>query len=813
HAAVIFSLQDSMAVLQALDLQFDARNNAQVSGALSLLGRQPASLDWNVNIESLADLAPWFAGLPNVPLPQAGTFRSQGKGSGELADLKQQIYTHATAEGTVNAAGIVAQKAHCDSVKIAFSCRDGRVDLNPFEVRLDERNQLTAQGYAMLDKPGDFEFELKAAFEQLESLSQMAPMANASALKSGRAVIAWKANGKTSTGEMNGGGTVEVANVQFEDRPEVLALSLEARQQGRQAQITRLQASAGTFRAEAEANISESQVEIPRLTVFAEKLKLVDAKVQMPLSLKDTSRPFDVSIQVVKMDFTKLFRALHIKAPVTGVANGSVELHGPPSNLDGRVALSLTGVQASATKGKLPPATLQFNATLAKQHLSLDAIVDQKPLQPLRATGGFAFDVDKLINNRAAFLNSAVDVHVTLPQSNLEIVRALTPALEELQGTVGMDVRISGPLRSPRWEGTLLASAPRATFEKTPMDIKDLKAHVSFTGKHIVLEDVSAILAGGQLRAGGSVDVGDPTNPRVDLHLDAQQALLVRDDTMSARADGRVTCRGNLTKAEVTGQVELVRCRVFKEIEFLPLSLPNQLPPPPPAVRTGAPPSLPPPLDQWTLNVDIVTRDAVRLLGNVLNGGATGALRLTGNGAKPQLVGEVSFEGARVRLPNSRLSIKRGKLYFTKEQPFEPQLDVQGDSLVNNYDVTVYASGSALKPKVRFTSSPPLSEPEIAMLLATGSVAGSETTADAAANQAAILLLSKAYRSVFKKAVPRRYDEEPPRLTFKFSPLSTGTTQPGVTANYEISPKVQASGTVTERGTFRGMLYYMVRLR
>ncbi|OYW28666.1 MAG: hypothetical protein B7Z47_05595 [Chthoniobacter sp. 12-60-6] len=402
---------------------------------------------------------------------------------------------------------------------------------------------------------------------------------------------------------------------------------------------------------------------------------------------------------------------------------------------------------------------------------------------------------------------------MTLPQSNLDIVRALTPAMEELEGTVSMDVRISGPLRSPKWEGTLVANAPRATFEKTPMGIKDMNARVSFSGKHIVLEDISAILAGGQLRAGGSVNVTDITNPLLDLHLDAQQALIVRDDTMTARADGHLTIKGSLTKAEVAGQVEVVRGRVFKEIEFLPLSLPNQLPPPPPAVTARTTPSLPPPLDQWTLNVNIITRDPVRLLGNVFNGGATGALHLGGTGAKPELVGEVSFEGARVRLPNSNLSIKRGKLFFTKELPFEPLLEVQGDALVGNYDVTVYADGSALKPKIRFTSSPPLSEPEIAMLLATGSVAGSESTADSAANQAAILLLSKAYRSLFKKTVPRRYDEEPPRLTFKFSPLSTGTTQPGVTANYEITPNVQASGTVTERGTFRAMLYYMVRLR
>jgi hypothetical protein len=283
-----------------------------------------------------------------------------------------------------------------------------------------------------------------------------------------------------------------------------------------------------------------------------------------------------------------------------------------------------------------------------------------------------------------------------------------------------------------------------------------------------------------------------------------------------------VSCKGTLAKSAVTGRVELVRGRIFKEIEFLPLSLPNQLPPPPPAVRTGkaGPPAAPGLLKDWTFDVAVVTRDPIRLLGNVMNGSVLVNTGIRGSGAAPAIEGKATLEGVKLMLPFSRLTITRGEITFTRDNPLDPDIDVQGDSLINNYQVTVYAYGKARAPKLRFTSSPPLPENEIASLLATGSTAGDAGGAEGmAANRAAYLLASQMYRKLFNKAAPkRRFDEEPSKLTFSVDPLGSGGgrsgagTGPGVTARYEINEKLQATGSVGGEG-FRGLLYYLVRLR
>jgi autotransporter translocation and assembly factor TamB len=638
----------------------------------------------------------------------------------------------------------------------------------------------------------------------------------------GSAVVSWRGGGKWSGPEIKGNGTVKVTDVKLTDRP-AFSIALATQHDGRTARLTGLEASTGSFRVEAEAEVTESEVRVPEISVHSGDLPLVKGSAELPTAFArkprpaiplDPTRPLKVALQISKLDVAKLFASFGIKAPITGIANGHVTLKGTLPDLEGSVDLALTEMRTGATKGKLDAATLKLEASLANDKLALKAGLDQKPLRTLTVTGALPFDAEKVMREPASLLDTEVDAQLLLPESDLSIVRRFVPTLATIEGTVAADVRISGPLRSPHWQGVMRAEAPSATFEKTPMGIRDLKARVYFQDKQIKIDDVSAILAGGDVRVLGGLDVSDLRNPVVDLRLEATQALIVRNESLSARANGTLTCKGTLQKADIAGRAELVRCRVFKEIEFLPLSLPNQLPPPPPAVQVRKPPALPPTFGEWTFNVEIVTRDSIRLLGNVLNGAATTSLHLGGTGAAPTLEGEVSFEGARVRLPNSKLTITRGKLIFAKDKPFEPTLDVLGDSLVGNYEVTINAYGSAFKPKVRFSSSPPLSEGEIATLLATGTVGGGErAAAGAAANAVAFQVLSKAYRSVFNKAAPKRYDEEPPRLTFSFSPLSTGTSEPGVSANYEISDKLQATGAVTERGTFRGMLYYMVRLR
>ena len=820
-ASLEFLLHDGQADISKLDLRLDADSIISITGGVRLVGRQAVNLRWQADMLSMAGIAPWL-GVKDMPLPSAGLFTSRGKASGALADLREQNYKDLTADGTAGMTGVVWQNGRLDFAELDFSSRDSRVDVKKLEVRLNDRNKLTATGHAMLDKSGEFDAEINGTLDQLADFSGWMELAGKPRITSGRASVAWKGSGKIALREITGAGSLNVSDLKLEGRKDVFALALETSHAGRRAETTKFQASAGKLRAEASITITDTDLTIPKLVLFCGETRLIDGSAEVPLALAQTprralpldgKRPMKVHLHMARMDVKNLFAVIGQKPPVTGFAAIDLDVSGTLSELSGKLSATLSDARAEATKGKLEPALVQLDATLAQRVLTIKASAKMEPLQTLKADAELPFDVEKIAANPSSLLDAPVTARITLPNSNLSVVRSFVPALASIDGTASVDVRLSGPLRKPEWQGAFRADAPRAAMTNSDMDIRDVKVRATFSGQRLTFEDASASVSGGQMRVGGTMDLASVTDPALNLRLDMQQVLVVRNDAMSMRTDGSLTITGAWSKADVAGRLEVVRGRIFKEIEFLPLSLPDQLPPPPALVRNKAAPSLPPPFGPWNLNVDVVTRDPIRLLGNVLNGSATADFHLSGTGAVPVLEGKISQQGARVQLPFSKLELSRGDVIYTKEEPFVPQLDLQGDSVVGNYQVIVNATGSAAKPTLRFTSSPPLAEPEIASLLATGTTAGDgQTAGGVAANRVAFLVLSKAYRRLFNKTAPTRQDVQPGRASFSLNPLSSGSSLGNISGTFEITPNWQAEIALGERGV-RGMISYLVRFR
>ena len=330
------------------------------------------------------------------------------------------------------------------------------------------------------------------------------------------------------------------------------------------------------------------------------------------------------------------------------------------------------------------------------------------------------------------------------------------------------------------------------------------------------IETASMMVSGGRLQITGAAGIENIKDPTLNFKVNAEEILAVRDETISLRANANLACEGKVSSATVKGTIDLVRGRVFKEVEFLPLSLPNELPPPPASSTLGksGPPTLPPPLNKWNFDIAIKTKDPIRLMGNVAHGSVVTDFKLGGTGEKLEFTGKADLQEAWVKLPFSRLIIRSGIVSFNKELPFDPQIHVEGESIAGSYMVTLMVNGRALDPKLRFTSSPSLPEGEIATLLATGSTTGDLQSGDGeAAGRAIFFLLKSLYRKIIPKPPGSVEDDEPPRLTFELSGFSGDPKRRGVAAVYEFNPKWKAIGRVGDAGIFRGLLYYLIRFR
>ncbi len=818
---------DAAGTLEQLEIarahaRLSAGNEATVSGTGSLTGAMPFDARWQVAVGDLPALARWLDLAEETPLPAAGTVRASGTAAATVDDLKNQHFGQASGTVEATAERIVWNGAPVERASLAARLAEGVATLSTLSVIADDANRLLASGTWQLDAPHAFTGTADVDLTRLGSLSGWSELFGGPRLEAGSLTADWKGGGTLDAREIDGQATVEATAVKVSSLPEAVTARLSATHRGQTLEVPALRVTAGPVTVEARATASPDAVEVPKLVASRDGRTLVSGRGSLPLKTGgkvplDPARPLAVSLTVDRVNVSEFVALAGQKPPVRGVLTASVEASGQWPEPILEVHATAADVAADATADKLDPARATLDLSWKGNELTARVEAVQRPLKPLQATVSVPLSVATLADNPQAALEAPLEARVTLPASDLAPLRTFVPAIREARGTVAADVTARGTLKSPRVDGTVRVDAPVLRFANAKLpELRDIRVAIDADATRARLTTLHAGIAGGTLDAGGSVDWSKPAAPVLDLTLRADEALVMRDDLVSVRADAALSCRGRLDEATVAGRVELVRGRVYKEIEFLPLSLPGQLPPPPPPVTRGKVEEKTPGFaDKWKFDVAVTTRDDVRLLGNVLNGAVTGNLRLGGTGAQPWLEGTASTRDARVRLPFSQLKINRGIVAFTKENPFEPTVDLQGDSFVNGYLVNVTATGPALDPKLRLSSSPPLPEGEIATLLATGATTGDLRGSEGeAANRAAFLLISQTYRRLFNKAgVPDRIDDDPPRLNFSFSVLDTGTSQRGVNATYELSDHWQAVGAVGQRGTFRGLLYYLIRFR
>ncbi len=221
----------------------------------------------------------------------------------------------------------------------------------------------------------------------------------------------------------------------------------------------------------------------------------------------------------------------------------------------------------------------------------------------------------------------------------------------------------------------------------------------------------------------------------------------------------------------------------------------------------------------WKFDVAIKTRpnDPFRIIGNLANGAAHLDLKFGGTGLKPWLDGLVRVENFKASLPFSTLDITQGYVYFTKDVPFEPSLNIQAESRMRDYTIRAFIEGTAFNPQIELTSEPPLSHADIVSLLATGTTASElGGNADVLASKAAILAIKSLYRKLFNKGAPppKNSDENfLDRFDVEIGAVDSQTGAQEVNARFEVTDQTFILGELDTQGHFTGSLKYLIRFR
>ncbi len=803
-------------------------NTFSAEAALSLSGSLPLEASWQVQCDSLPNLLA-ATGVPAPPQPIGAAMRLEGKAQADLTALlegdfsKAQAQTRLTArEWRLQADDSEGAPSLLESLELDLNLKEGVARLERGLLRLDAENEVTLSGQAGL--AGARAFEIGARM-RLPRLAAMEPLLRPFAKVvpgAGELEVEARARGELSPWQCDGWVKLAAREVALPGLPERMSVEAGALFAGTRADITKLSVGAGPWSAQLRAEIGPEKLSVEDLQVRLEETLLAEGRLRYPwdwLAEPEPDQagggPLEWRLRVEDLALAELLGALGVKGVPEGKMNVDARVDGRPQSLEGAVTASFAA--AAPLVAGLEPPVLKAELTLEAERLALVAEARQAPLETLTVAASLPLAVAEILRNPAGFLEQPVEAKLRLPESRLDALAGLAGDwVRELPARLRLEAHLTGTLARPSLQAEVDLDCAEVLLAQPDLpSLRDLVLRVRARDQEVRLEELSMLLAGGRLRASGRAGTASLLNPEIDLELSAEEALLFRDANTSLRADASLRLQGPLDAARLGGKVELVRGRYYKDIDLAPaLRLPSDapaLPPDPGRVRTQL--ELPAFLAGWQFAVDVVTRDPILLSGNLINGALSVRAALGGSGEAPLLTGGAKVERLLLKLPFSRLKVTHGAVTLRPEHPFDPQVDLRAESRMPTHHLTLFASGPISDVKTRFSSTPPLSEADIAALLATGTTLsgdGSQAAAEAVV-RGLYLYLSEFYRKTFNKK--KVIDETPPRFHFGFAPSGVGADRAmeAMQATYDFNDRWRLSGQFAPSGRVRAALGYLIR--
>ncbi len=276
-----------------------------------------------------------------------------------------------------------------------------------------------------------------------------------------------------------------------------------------------------------------------------------------------------------------------------------------------------------------------------------------------------------------------------------------------------------GTLADPRLSGQAELAHGRAIVDGFPHALEHLDAVALFYPDRVVLDTLTAEVAGGDLRAAGRVDLVDLAAGDVSYRIQAQvHDVSVRyPEGFLIRGSGNVSVSSTPDGRLIAGTVDLQRAFYLQDV---PAGLGDLLQGVFQRSRLEAG-AADPTLAATQLNVAIEGPDALRVRNNVADLRGDIDLVVRGSLAQPILFGQVELdEGGKVVYVDNEYRVERGLLTFANPYRIDPVVDLAATTEVRDYDITLNLAGTLERLNATFTSDPPLADLEIVSLLTTG---------------------------------------------------------------------------------------------
>lgn len=307
---------------------------------------------------------------------------------------------------------------------------------------------------------------------------------------------------------------------------------------------------------------------------------------------------------------------------------------------------------------------------------------------------------------------------------NLRVLNGLSPDFFST-GTADVAVRVTGSYEQPRLNGTasLTGASVSVLLGNERWMVSNLRSLVRFTANQAQIESLTGTMGGGRVNVTGGALLDGIALRSFLINVRGEDITVPYPEGFRSNVDANLEIKGsareqliggvvNVRRAEYTEDIELADLIDFRrtesieeggEVEFTRTALFNDL--------------------------RVEGRNALVVRNNLAD--LTGSLSLTINGPvkDPVISGRITaISGGTLNFRNDRYEIVRALMDLPARGAAEPVVNIQAESQIRGYRVTVSLIGPISNPQAIVRSDPALPQADVVSLITTGQLAGSDTS-------------------------------------------------------------------------------------
>jgi translocation and assembly module TamB len=433
--------------------------------------------------------------------------------------------------------------------------------------------------------------------------------------------------------------------------------------------------------------------EWPYMTAVLSEVKNVGLSARIDIS--KTAYPFDASAKFQDYSLEKLAQFDH------GIltASGSADLHG---TLNDATPISGTG-------------TIQ----------SLHARIEDYPFDGAKPFG-FSFDANQLKLTGEATLNGPRGTKVSIAGAvgltntpkldltaggnlDLRVFAELNPSLS-ITGLVNFNGHIGGTPIKPNIDGLASLSNASLGYEGLKTSLTNLTGDVRFSENRVSFENLEGRVGGGIIHLRGTGLIQNNQMEGLNLQVEAEHLRFRYPTGLSSSVTGTLFVKGSSTEPILEGDLTVDRITYRSDFEpFLAVFKPGGL-------DSGGTA-----LDRLRLSVHIAGNRNITIQNELTDiSGARINLDIKGTLGSPSLTGHIEVNDGTLIVQGKRYDITRGNIDFVDPTRIDPIVNIQAESDLRDYRVTLNIAGQGDKLHIGMRSDPPLPELELLSLMAGG---------------------------------------------------------------------------------------------